>query len=227
MEVYSLALYLLVHFYLRDAHKADSSDVWPSEIYSLGQMEPSSPMRMTSHSWAREQQGEAAAQRGGGRWSWCAAATVAALGELPAAVSAGCGMCRAAQLALGVNQGCLLALRAPPYMWQLLPGAFTCVLPAPLPRLCRRARAQGVPAVHAAAPAAAPGAAGGAGGGVCRLPGPPRRCAGGAGHLALRLARQGAAAGHDLGAGAGQAGAAAAVRVGGVGGQGWAGKGWW
>ncbi|PRW18405.1 TBCC domain-containing 1 isoform A [Chlorella sorokiniana] len=57
VEVYSLALYLLVHFYLRDAHKADSSDVWPSEIYSLGQMEPSSPMRMTSHSWAREQQG--------------------------------------------------------------------------------------------------------------------------------------------------------------------------
>lgn len=61
VEVYSLALYLLVHFYLRDAHKADSSDVWPSEIYSLGQMEPSSPMRMTSHSWAREQQGEAGA----------------------------------------------------------------------------------------------------------------------------------------------------------------------
>ena len=65
VEVYSLALYLLVHFYLRDAHKADSSDVWPSEIYSLGQMEPSSPMRMTSHSWTREQQGEAGAGVGG------------------------------------------------------------------------------------------------------------------------------------------------------------------
>jgi len=58
VEVYSLALYLFAHFYLREAHKADSSDVWPSELFGSMQAEPSSPMRMTAHSWGREQQGE-------------------------------------------------------------------------------------------------------------------------------------------------------------------------
>ena len=60
VEVYCLALLLFAHFYLREAHKADSSDVWPSDLIAA-QMEPSSPMRMTAHSWGREQQGERAA----------------------------------------------------------------------------------------------------------------------------------------------------------------------
>ena len=56
VEVYSLALFLFVHFYLREAHKADSSDVWPSaDPWYSQQAEPSSPMRMTAHSWGREQ----------------------------------------------------------------------------------------------------------------------------------------------------------------------------
>lgn len=57
VEVYSLGLFLFAHFYLREAHKADASDVWPSELFSGMQAEPSSPMRMTAHSWGREQQG--------------------------------------------------------------------------------------------------------------------------------------------------------------------------
>jgi hypothetical protein len=60
VEVYCLSLLLFAHFYLREAHKADSSDVWPSDLIAA-QMEPSSPMRMTAHSWGREQQGERAA----------------------------------------------------------------------------------------------------------------------------------------------------------------------
>ena len=70
MEVYCLALLLFAHLYLREAHKADSSDVWPSDLIAA-QMEPSSPMRMTAHSWGREQQGEPAARercpKGAGR----------------------------------------------------------------------------------------------------------------------------------------------------------------
>lgn len=84
-EAYSLALFLLVHFYLRDAHKADASDVWPSELFSLGQVEPSSPMRMTAHSWGREQQGEACrcgAGGLGGAGGGCSGIGVEAGGEL-------------------------------------------------------------------------------------------------------------------------------------------------
>ncbi|KAI3435495.1 hypothetical protein D9Q98_001561 [Chlorella vulgaris] len=55
-EVYSLSLYLCAHFYLREAHKADASDVWPPDLLPW-QAEPSSPLRMTAHSWGREQQG--------------------------------------------------------------------------------------------------------------------------------------------------------------------------
>ena len=52
VELYSLALYLFAHFYLREAHKAETADVWPSEYFSW-QQEPSSPMRMTARSWGR------------------------------------------------------------------------------------------------------------------------------------------------------------------------------
>lgn len=55
-EVYSLSLYLCAHFYLREAHKADASDVWPPDLLPW-QAEPSSPLRMTAHSWGREQHG--------------------------------------------------------------------------------------------------------------------------------------------------------------------------
>lgn len=54
MEVYSLGLYLMAQFYLREAHKADTADSWPSDLFSM-QQEPSSPMHMTAKSWGREQ----------------------------------------------------------------------------------------------------------------------------------------------------------------------------
>lgn len=53
MELYSLALYLFAHFYLREAAKAETADVWPNE-YAAWQQEPSSPMRMTARSWGRD-----------------------------------------------------------------------------------------------------------------------------------------------------------------------------
>lgn len=53
MEVYSLGLYLVAQFYLREAHKADTADTWPSELFSM-QQEPSSPMHMTAKAWGRD-----------------------------------------------------------------------------------------------------------------------------------------------------------------------------
>ncbi len=52
MEVYSLGLYLVAQFYLREAHKADTADSWPSELFSM-QQEPSSPMHMTARAWGK------------------------------------------------------------------------------------------------------------------------------------------------------------------------------
>ena len=58
MEVYSLGLYLVAQFYLREAHKADTADTWPTELFSM-QQEPSSPMHMTAKAWGRDAGGRA------------------------------------------------------------------------------------------------------------------------------------------------------------------------
>jgi len=54
VDAYRLLLFLLVHFYTREAAKTDTADVWPVDQQSMFQAEPSSPMRLTS-AWSKEQ----------------------------------------------------------------------------------------------------------------------------------------------------------------------------
>lgn len=46
VDVYPLVLFLLSHYYTRDAMKLDTADIWPSDHPSTHQLEPSSPMRL-------------------------------------------------------------------------------------------------------------------------------------------------------------------------------------
>ncbi|KFM23411.1 TBCC domain-containing protein 1 [Auxenochlorella protothecoides] len=55
VEVTCLTLYLVVAYYLCTASKADTADVWPADLFS-SQHEPSSPMRLISRAWGRDQQ---------------------------------------------------------------------------------------------------------------------------------------------------------------------------
>ena len=59
VEVHCLSLYLFVHLYLREAHRTETADVWPPDLFPAlqAQQEPSSPMRLTA---------AAASQHGGG-----------------------------------------------------------------------------------------------------------------------------------------------------------------
>ncbi len=50
IDLYRLVLYLFVHFYAREAYKAETADVWPADIAHV-QQEPSSPMKMTARAW--------------------------------------------------------------------------------------------------------------------------------------------------------------------------------
>lgn len=54
VEVTCLTLYLVVAYYLCTASKADTADVWPADLFS-SQHEPSSPMRLISRAWGRDQ----------------------------------------------------------------------------------------------------------------------------------------------------------------------------
>jgi len=54
-DAHRLILYLFVQYYTREASRADTADVWPSDHPSATQLEPSSPMRLAARPWAKEQ----------------------------------------------------------------------------------------------------------------------------------------------------------------------------
>lgn len=54
VDVYGLVLYLFVHFYTREAARAETADGWPNGHPADVQIEPSSPMGLTARAWGKE-----------------------------------------------------------------------------------------------------------------------------------------------------------------------------
>lgn len=54
-DAHRLTLFLFVQYYTREAAKTETADQWPPDHPSVTQLEPSSPMRLTARSWAKEQ----------------------------------------------------------------------------------------------------------------------------------------------------------------------------
>ncbi|KAL4542064.1 hypothetical protein Ndes2437B_g06383 [Nannochloris sp. 'desiccata'] len=54
-DAHRLILFLFAQYYTREASRADTADVWPSEHPSATQLEPSSPMRLAARPWIKEQ----------------------------------------------------------------------------------------------------------------------------------------------------------------------------
>ncbi len=55
VDAHRLVLFLFVQYYTREASRADTADVWPSDHPSATQLEPSSPMRLAARPWVKDQ----------------------------------------------------------------------------------------------------------------------------------------------------------------------------
>ena len=54
-DAHRLTLFLFVQYYIKEAQRTETADTWPPDHPSATQLEPSSPMRLTARSWAKEQ----------------------------------------------------------------------------------------------------------------------------------------------------------------------------
>jgi Tubulin binding cofactor C len=54
-DAHRLVLFLFVQYYTREASRADTADIWPSDNSSASQLEPSSPMKLAARPWVKEQ----------------------------------------------------------------------------------------------------------------------------------------------------------------------------